>query len=178
MNPTEPLRILQVTDLHLRAAQDGELYGVRTDASFRAVLERALGDVRWRPAAILVTGDLAEDPVPLVYERFRAAMEPLGLPVLCLPGNHDDPAVMARTLDSGPVSYCGGSSIGRWRFVLLDTVVPGEAGGALSDGELTRLDRELAGAGDQWVFVAVHHQPLAMESAWLDVSACATGALC
>ena len=136
MHTVESLRILQVTDLHLRAARDGELYGVRTDESFRAVMERALGDPEWRPEAILVTGDLAEDPVRDVYQRFRSIMEPLGLPVLCLPGNHDDPALMAEIVDAGALSYCSGRSIGRWRLVLLDTVVPGEAGGALSDSEL------------------------------------------
>lgn len=168
MQGVEPLRILQVTDLHLRSAQDGKLYGVRTNVSFRAVMDRALGDAQWRPEAVLVTGDLAEDPTGEVYQRFRSATEVLGLPVLCLPGNHDDPALMARMLNGGALAYCGSRSIGGWRIVLLDTVVPGEAGGALSDGELQRLERELTAAAGQWVIVAVHHQPLAMGSAWLD----------
>jgi Icc protein len=169
MSPaTEPLRILHVTDLHLRAAEDGELYGVRTHATFRAVMERALRDAAWQPSAVLATGDLAEDPSREVYERFRAALEPLGLPVLCIPGNHDDPAVMAQTLDSGNFSLGGSRSIGHWRFVMLDTFLRNDAAGALSDGELARLERELAVARDQWVLVAVHHQPVAIGSAWLD----------
>ncbi len=168
MDPTATIRILQVTDTHLRAAQDGELYGVRTNASFRAVMERALGDVAWRPAAVLVTGDLAEDPTREVYERFRAAVSSLAMPILCLPGNHDDPAVMAQVLDGSPLSYCGSWSANGWRLVLLDTVVPGEAGGFLKDGELARLQRTLEAASGQWVLVAVHHQPLPMGSAWLD----------
>src|SRR5204863_6572219 len=93
------LRILHVTDLHLRAAPEGELYGVRTNASFAAVMEHALGDPAWQPDAVLVTGDIAEDPAPAVYADFRARMERLGVPVLCLPGNHDEPGAMARALD-------------------------------------------------------------------------------
>jgi len=168
MQSPEPIRILQVTDLHLRAAPDGELYGVRTNGSFQAVMERALGDDDWHPAAIMVTGDLAEDPSREVYTRFRSAMESFGPPVLCLPGNHDDPSLMAAVLDGGLVSYCTSHTFGSWRVVPLDTVVPGEDGGALSDRELTRLQREISADETQWVIVAVHHQPLPMGSAWLD----------
>lgn len=168
MSSGEALRILHLTDLHLRTALDGEIYGVRTNESFRATLERGLRDDAWRPAAVLVTGDLAEDPSPEVYERFRSWMDPLGIPVLCLPGNHDNPTLMARTLDNGNISYCGARSIRRWRFVLLNSFLPNEAGGVLSPGELKRLEAELAKARDQWVVVAVHHQPLPMGSIWLD----------
>jgi Icc protein len=166
--PNEPLRILQLTDLHLRERRDGELYGVRTEDSFRAVLEHALGDPHWRPAAILATGDLAEDPSRAVYARLRAALEPCGLPVLCLPGNHDDPAFMRGALEGGLFSFCGSHSIAGWRFVFLDSFLRGEPGGALADAELARLDRELAAVTDEWLLVAVHHQPVPIGSKWLD----------
>lgn len=175
MTPAEPLRILHVTDLHLCAAPEGELYQVRTNASFRAVMERALGDRDWRPAAVLVTGDIAEDPTAEVYERFRSEMEALGLPVLCLPGNHDDPAVMAAVLNSGNISVCASRSLARWQLVLLDSFVPGEDGGTLAPAELQRLESALVQAKDRWVAVAVHHQPLPIGSAWLDAAGLTNG---
>ncbi len=168
MAPAETLRILQVTDLHLRADEDGELYGVRTNASFRAVMERALADRAWQPAAVLVTGDLAEDATRAVYERFRGVMEPVGLPVLCIPGNHDDPDLLRQNLNGGNFSVGASRSIGRWRFVMLDSFLANDAGGALGDAELARLERELTDAAGEWVLVAVHHQPVAIGSAWLD----------
>lgn len=176
MPPADALHVLHLTDLHLRTGVDDQLYGVRTEATFRATLARALADPGWRPDLVLATGDLAEDPSPAVYARFRAALEPLGLPVLCLPGNHDDPAVMRRALDDGLFAYCPARSFGRWRIVLLDSVVPGAPGGALAPAELARLDAELAAAGDAWVMVAVHHQVLPMGSAWLDGVGLANGA--
>jgi Icc protein len=163
-----PLHLLQLTDLHLRASPAGEIYQVRTHDSFQAVLRRAFRDAGPPPAAVLVTGDIAEDPLPEVYARFRAALEPCGIPVLCLPGNHDDVAVMRRVLDDGLFSVCRGLSLGHWRIVLLDSVIPGEDGGTLTAGELARLDQELRDAGERWIAVAVHHQPLPMGSAWLD----------
>lgn len=168
MSDADPLRILHVTDLHLVADPDGDLYGVRTNASFEAVMKRALGDAAWTPDAVLVTGDLAEDATTEVYQRFHTRVDPLGIPVLCLPGNHDDPAEMGRVLNRGNVSLCASRSIGRWKFVMLDSFLPGEAGGTVSAAEIRRLNAELASSRDRWVVVAVHQQPLPMGSAWLD----------
>lgn len=168
MASRNPLKVLQVTDLHLHAKPETELYGVRTDASFRAVLDRAARSDRWPPDAVLVTGDLVEDCSREGYERFRSLVQPFGVPVLCLPGNHDDPGLMARLLDEGDVSFCASLDLGVWRLIMLSSHVPGDDGGRLGDSELARLDSELSAAAGRHVLVAVHHQPLDMGSAWLD----------
>jgi len=168
MAASDPLRILQITDLHLHADPDAQLYGVKTDDSFRAVLDAALQTGEPSPDAVLVTGDLVEDCSREGYERFRSVMEPLKLPVLCLPGNHDNPALMSQLLDDGDFSFCPSRDIGCWRFILLNSHIAGDDGGALTGSELQRLDAELAAATNRNALVAVHHQPIDMGSAWLD----------
>jgi len=168
MAETEALHILQITDLHLHADPDTELYGVKTDDSFRAIVEAAFQTGERSPDAVLITGDLVEDCSRQGYERFRSIMQPFALPVLCLPGNHDDPELMSQLLDDGDFSYCASRDIGRWRFLMLDSHVPGEDGGELGVAELGRLEDELAASETQNVLIAVHHQPIDMGSAWLD----------
>jgi len=168
MGVPEPLRILQITDLHLHADPDAQLYGVNTDSSFRAVLAAALQGGGRLPDAVLVTGDLVEDRSLEGYERFRSIMQPLDRPVFCLPGNHDDPELMSQLLNDGDFSYCASRDLGSWRFLLLDSHLPGEDGGELGVAELDRLEAELADSGSQHVLLAVHHQPIDMGSAWLD----------
>ena len=51
---------------------------------------------------------------------------------LCIPGNHDDPAVMRRELRGDPFTVGGYSDFGAWRIVLLDSCLPGSASGLLS----------------------------------------------
>jgi Icc protein len=165
---TETLRLLHVTDLHLHADADRELYGVKTAASFRAVMQQAFADEDWRPAAILVTGDLAEDESSGAYERFRSVMQTYELPVYCIPGNHDDPALMAELLDGDGFQFCGSTGFGDWRIILLNSHVPGDEGGELNDGELLRLESELDRTGGTHALVCVHHQPLPMGSRWID----------
>lgn len=51
---------------------------------------------------------------------------------------------------------------------MLDSVVPGRAGGRLADEQLDLLDRALAGAGRRHALVCLHHHPVPMASRWLD----------
>ena len=168
MSSNDAIRILHVTDPHLHADPATQLYGVRTDRSFRAVIERALGDEQWQPDVVLATGDLVEDRSQKGYERFREIMRPCGLPILCLPGNHDDPARMSQILNEDNFSFCATHDIGPWRVIMLNSHLPEDEGGQLSGSELARLDAALAGSNEQHVLVCVHHQPIDMGSQWLD----------
>ena len=68
------------------------------------------------------------------------------VPVWCLPGNHDAPALMRATFaGSRGVSVGGVELAGRWCIVLLDSHHPGEHGGRLAPAELDRLRATLSG---------------------------------
>jgi Icc protein len=157
--------VLQITDPHLYGRADRKLRGVATDASLRAVLDAAIAR---HPDydALLVTGDLVQDD-PSGYARFRAACRGLEKPVLCIPGNHDDSAVMARELAAAPFQHCGTYSNGAWRIVMLDSAAAGDVGGRLGDAELARLDEELGRTAGH-ALLCLHHQPIPMGSRWLD----------
>jgi Icc protein len=162
------IHLLHISDLHLYADEKGEIYGVVTDESFRAVLEHAFTHAPGQIDAILVTGDLVEDCSVEGYRRFTAIMSTYGVPVFCLPGNHDDPAHMAEMLDTGLFQYCGETVLGDWQILLLDSHDPGKDSGRVSATELARLDRQLAQTTAVHSLVCVHHQVLPMGSPWLD----------
>lgn len=168
MSPVRPPRLLHVTDPHLFEDEAGEIYGVTTANTFRAVLAAALDSPPGPVDAVLVTGDIAEDRARGTYERFRDEMTRLGLPVLCLPGNHEDPDLLAEVVAGSPLQYCGAMSLPGWRIVMLDTHVPRVPEGRLADTELARLDRELDAADGAHVLVGLHHQPVPIGSPWLD----------
>jgi Icc protein len=169
MTRKEPeLRLLQISDTHLHAAADSRMRGVTTYATFLAVLEQAKSDHRWPVDAILATGDIVQDESRAGYERFRAALEPLGVPVYSIPGNHDDPKLMSEILTSGRFQLGGELRHGAWSVVLLSTFLAGEDAGGLGPARLQGLKQALAAHSTQHVLVAMHHHPLPMGSAWLD----------
>lgn len=160
--------VLQLTDTHLHAAQNARMHGVNTIKSFVSVLNHAKRDDRWPPDAIVVTGDIAQDESRAAYENFRAVLEDVGLPVFCLPGNHDDPALMDELLTTSPFQLCGDVKLGGWRLILLNTFEQGEVAGALGDEQLAKLDELLSRHSDEHVLICMHHHPLPIGSTWLD----------
>ena len=160
------IRVIQFTDPHLFGDIAGTLRGVNTYET----LERTLADASGHIAisdAILVTGDLVQDDAG-GYEHFRRLFARFGKPVLCIPGNHDFVPQMREALAGRPFDLDGPADIGAWRIVLLDSVVPEQAGGRISVEMLTKLDEELGRARQRHAMVCLHHHPIAMHSRWLD----------
>lgn len=140
--------------------------GVNTDDTLVATLRHALAGPA--PDAILATGDLVQDETRAGYERFRDLLGAAGAPVYCLPGNHDDPRVMAEVLGTAPFQFCGTAELGSWSLAMLNTHVPGDDGGALAPKALEALDRHLTNNRAPYCLVALHHHPVPMDSRWLD----------
>lgn len=152
-------RIIQISDIHLTAYPNQDLYGVDTANS----LERAITDIQnLEPAAdlIIVTGDITEDGSETSYLRFAKLMEALNCPVYVLSGNHDLPANMASVFATSPIiKYQQHIELNGWHLLLLDSQVPGEEFGQLDNNQLLQLEQGLENAGQAPVLVALHHTP-------------------
>src|SRR5215472_2247501 len=160
------VRLTHFTDPHLYGGETETLRGVATLPALAAALARAQTH-DWPPDALLVTGDIVQDD-PAGYPHFRRLFGALGPPVLCIPGNHDEPQAMRRELGESPFVVGGHVDLGRWRIVLLDSCLPGSASGRLSREALSALEASLGSAGKRHCMVCLHHHPVPMASRWLD----------
>jgi 3',5'-cyclic-AMP phosphodiesterase len=150
--------IVQLSDPHMGADWDG-LDPVATLSTTVA----AVGELRPRPAAVLVSGDLAEHAADAEYERLGAVLAPLDAPVYVLPGNHDDRAALRRHFDlpgtgDEPIQYA--AEVGDLRLVVLDTKRNGADGGELGPERLQWLETTLRAEPDATTVLAMHHSPL------------------
>ena len=159
--------LLQFTDPHYLADPDGLLKGVHTRTSFRRVIAAALAEAP-RPDAILLTGDVTQDGSQAGYAAIREDLARAELPVWSLPGNHDDPVVMAEILGDSPFEYCRPQRLGDWLLAMVDTWDGDRGGGRVGDAGLEALDRQLGGSDAPYALVCMHHQPTPMRSGWLD----------
>lgn len=164
----DPVVLLQVTDSHLHANAASRMRGVNTYDSFLAVLDAVKRSPNWPPDAIIATGDLVQDESREGYHRFRSCLEPLAIPIYCIPGNHDDPSIMAEVLDIPPFQYCGQARLGSWHIIFLNSFAAGEDAGSIGSEALAELDSVLAAEPDPPTMICMHHQPVAMGSLWLD----------
>nr|WP_294527896.1 phosphodiesterase [uncultured Rhodopila sp.] len=159
--------ICQMTDLHVRprgvACNRVSETNMLTERACRVV-----ATFKPRPDVLLITGDLTECGMPAEYDNLADILKrTIPIPIYVIPGNHDrrdnlrgrlahlplvaaDPDYVQYVIEEYPV-----------RLVMLDTVVPGEAHGALSDAQLEWLDRTLGAQPSKPTLVAMHHPPFA-----------------
>lgn len=155
----------QITDLHVAAA------GSPTDRRFRTAwhLERAVAHVkalRPQPDVLLITGDLVHDGTVEEYERLRALLDPLAMPLYLIPGNHDDRDNLRATFgdhgylprDGGFIQYTVESY--PVRLVGLDTLLEGSSRGELCQTRLSWLEARLGEAPERPTLIFMHHPPL------------------
>ncbi|HYE34405.1 MAG TPA: 3',5'-cyclic-AMP phosphodiesterase [Methylocaldum sp.] len=160
-------RILHITDFHFLAVRGQTLLGIETELSFAAVLE-TIKQKPWQPDLALLTGDLAQDPCALSYERLKERLAALGIPCYCLPGNHDDPDLMSRLLSTGNVHVQPRIFLDKWEIICLDSTIRGQPGGRLTDGQLRLLENSLTEHPDRYILIALHHHPVPSGSLWMD----------
>jgi 3',5'-cyclic-AMP phosphodiesterase len=160
-----PIRLLQITDLHLRRDPNGHLRGAITLATLESCWAAAATTGPYD--AVLVTGDLVQDE-PDGYVHLQRLLQDASVPVLCLPGNHDDPQRLAEAFSSSPFQTLGHLLLDPWLVIALDSTEAGQDGGRLSPAEYARLERTLSAHPDRPALIALHHPPVELGSRWLD----------
>ncbi len=108
------------------------------------------------------------DDTGAAYGFFRDLMIDLGIPIFCLPGNHDVRDAMQKCLAEPPFHYCDSFEKANWLLVCLDSCVSGEAAGRLADAEFERLERLMQSSSEDHVMICLHHPVVETGSAWLD----------
>jgi Icc protein len=161
------IRILQITDFHIRSNPEETLLGVNTQQSFEATLSEALTE-KPGPDLALLTGDLAQDASASTYERLRERLATLPCSAYCLPGNHDDTSLMASVLARPPIHYQSHILQKGWQIICLDSTIRHSPYGKLADDQLALLEQCLVEYPGHFALIALHHHPVASGSAWMD----------
>lgn len=166
---TTPLRVLQISDTHLRAQPGATLLGVDTAETLGAVLDQALAE---GPVdALIASGDLAHEE-PAAYLRFRELLaERFQGPVLALPGNHDLGAALVEALGEADQLR-----LGDWQLLAFDSHRDHHAEAAFDAAARQRLLARVAASPARHLLLVCHHPPLAVGCPWLDKDAIPEGA--
>jgi len=161
------VHVLQLTDTHLYARSNTELYHVNTRSSLQSVVHharRSLPEID----VVLVTGDLVHDESKVGYQALQELMQSMAKPVYYIPGNHDCHASMMQVLGNFNGSGFQIATYQNWSILLLDSAVNGCVDGEISPDILDQLEAYLVEHSTQSVLVALHHHVLNIQSPWLD----------
>jgi 3',5'-cyclic AMP phosphodiesterase CpdA len=171
---SEPVLIAHLTDTHVLAAGavDGERHVDNNGRLAQAVA--TIGAETPPMRAVLATGDLTNDGQTAEYEELGRLLAPLSIPVLPIPGNHDDRDRVRATfpdvpwVDAAHASWV--TTVDHVRIVGLDSVRPGEPGAEFDTDRERWLRGVLGEPHDRPTVLAVHHPPFTTGIAWMDAS--------
>ena len=130
-----PLIILQVSDLHILAEQGKTMAGVDTEQTFVQMLEH-IHNTHSKIDLLLVTGDLAEEPCQSSYQRIYQAHKKYQTRTICLPGNHDNFALMQQVFTGQQINCDKQLEFDHWQIISLNSQKIGSTGGFLDFSEL------------------------------------------
>ncbi|MEZ5376341.1 MAG: phosphodiesterase [Acidimicrobiales bacterium] len=179
--PTSPLLLAQLSDTHVVARDQTHVAGTDADhpldpnRRLRLAVESVLAETV-PVSAVVMTGDLANEGRPEQYEAIAELIAPLDVPVLAIPGNHDDRASI-RTLVPGlpwvDAEHASWSMVHEGVTIIgLDTTHLGFHGAEFDDERAVWLDTALADAdlAGGPTLLAMHHPPFRSGISWMDRS--------
>lgn len=161
------MKLLHLTDIHL-TPPPGTIAGRDPVANLDRALDHALG-AHPDAAAVFVTGDLSDWGDAADYDRLRARLADLAMPVHLGIGNHDDRATFLDRFPhlgaEGFVQYrvdlpgSGGDAGGGHVALMLDTWEAETHAGSFCESRAAWLDARLAEA-EVPVLLFLHHNPV------------------
>jgi Icc protein len=172
------LRFVHISDTHIGPTADYELWGYRPFAMLETLVEH-VNALPFTPDFVLHTGDITQDASKESYALAFSTLNKLKARAYYLPGNHDNPFDLERIWlgnMSGQYRTDYFWDISDYRLLTYDTranIRPGEllpphAAGMMDESQLFDLREQCTGNLDYRLIIALHHQPIKLDSTWLD----------
>jgi Icc protein len=168
-----PVLIAQISDLHIKTP-GGLAYGRVDTAVALTRCVQALNQLSPRPDLVVISGDLADTPLPEEYDHLMRLLAPLEIPFVAIPGNHDDREMLRAALPLQDYAAPTGAinivrAAGAVDVVLIDSSVHLAAHGVLEAQTLVWLDTVLAYSATRPALLFLHHPPFTTGIGHMDV---------
>ncbi|MDR3431107.1 MAG: metallophosphoesterase [Rouxiella aceris] len=165
------MRILQMSDIHLAADKNDDLFGVNVYQAFNTVMEFiGKNQKKLNIDAVVVTGDISRDGSSEAYQYFYHAMERLALPYFALAGDLDNKTRMSKqALAAKNFHSLDQISSDKWAFLDINSLVRNEDFGFIDNSELAELKSKIIKNSGKEIAIFLHHPPLPVGTPIVDI---------
>jgi len=161
------LQFIHLTDCHLLDQNTKSLLDINTYESLSKVIQD-ITQKKLKYDFLLITGDISQDGSKESYELFSSLIKTLNKPIYCLPGNHDDPSLLKNIFKQSPNQAISVNQIQNHLLILLNSHIENLVSGKISTNQLDQLNNILKTNANRPVIIALHHQPININSPWMD----------
>ena len=161
--------IVQISDTHLLSARNEVFNGVMPYVNLKNVLEH-VENLNEKPKLIILSGDNSQDGSVESYKLLKSLLDTIKTKYYIFPGNHDDINNMNKVFGFSWDNESADSSVifQNWHIYILNSSRHPKEAGELSKKQLDKFNSELLKYKDKPTIVFLHHQPVNVNSAWID----------
>lgn len=164
------LKVIQLTDTHL-FSNDSLLFGVNCNKTFDIVTDHIFKNELHNTDLVFLTGDLSQDESAGSYQYLLNAFKPYQIPLIWIPGNHDDLNLMTTVFSQSPLFLrLNQIELKHWIFIFLNTQLEGSINGFIkqNDFELINNSIENAALSNKKIALIMHHHPAPVSTPLID----------
>ena len=161
------MKILHLTDCHLHDNEKELKAGYVTYDSLQRVINLAI-ESDFDFDVIIASGDISQTPSPTSYKLFENLISSLDVPVLAVPGNHDDAQQLQNVVEKCPTDKACIKIINNTLFLLINSQVKDKEHGQIEEEDLLYIESLLEQYKEKTAVVVVHHPPVLTGSHWMD----------
>lgn len=165
VNNHKSMRLLQITDLHLKADPTAHIHGRIIRESLEHILNIALHE-KSAPDLIIISGDISDETqahnCKQTYQYLQNRLKQFSSKLRCIPGNHDTPSLLYNIFGLKAKSHL---EINNWQLLFLSSHMKSSISGHIDEIQLKALlDNRVA----ENTIIFMHHHPIPIDSHWLD----------
>ncbi len=164
------MKVIQISDMHLFANDDLDIYGVKSNITFKNVMIKILDEDIQDTDMIFLTGDTSQDETPESYQKVVNHLSNLNIPVYWIPGNHDNTKQLESIFQSAKnFNRTASLILKNWNLIFLNTKIEGAEDGYLSPTELKMLKDKIASSpSEKKIAIVMHHHPAPVGTPLID----------
>ena len=160
------IRIIQITDLHLRAQKSYIAHGVNTYASAEKIIDN-IRDTEKNIDYLIITGDLSDDETIQSYKNLSSLLVNFRCPIYLIAGNHDSFGLI-KEISNNNIYHENLIKCNNWIIFMFNTKEKGSPNGIIHDHEFELFEQAIKDYPEKSFMIFSHHHPIKIGSESMD----------
>ena len=161
------MKIIQITDLHLRCDKDYSVFDINTFQSARIIIDH-ISQVHKDLNALVISGDISDDETSESYSNLLELTDQIDTKIYLMPGNHDSIKEIKKCASIGKVKSELYFADDNWIYFMFNTKKDNSPNGLLKQDEIDIFTDMLRKNEDKYFMIFLHHHPVEIGSPTMD----------
>ena len=161
------MKIIQITDLHLRCDKDYSVFDINTFQSARIIIDH-ISQVHKDLNALVISGDISDDETSESYSNLLELTDQMDTKIYLMPGNHDSIKEIKKCASIGKVKSELYFVDDNWIYFMFNTKKDNSPNGFLKQDEIDIFTDMLRKNEDKYFMIFLHHHPVEIGSPTMD----------